>query len=262
MIPFGLLIAIVLGLGWGSFATMAVYRIPNGEPWIGRKPYCPKCNHTLNFFDYVSIFSFFIHNGTCRYCGREYDLHLSYLFTEIACTILFIVAYMMFGFTEQFLLLTSIGITIIIMSAIEYEYRTIPNQVLISLLFFAIMHRVLQDGHLYGMLFGGFWGLAIGVLLRHLHFALRGEIQKGCDYLQYEPNRFSGEGFAYVKLLGVTGVFFEADDLFYVLLLSLFVGLIIHLTIRNRNLTATTIGFTMLGVLFDPGIIDWITELV
>ena len=77
------MLILIFGLGWGSFATMSVYRIPNGEPWIGRRPFCNICNHDLRFFDYISILSFFTHRGKCRYCNSEYKSRNLYLATEL-----------------------------------------------------------------------------------------------------------------------------------------------------------------------------------
>ena len=61
-------IIFVMGSFFGSFFTLAVYRLPKKEDILTKHSYCPNCNHKLGFLDLFPIFSYIFLRGTCRYC--------------------------------------------------------------------------------------------------------------------------------------------------------------------------------------------------
>ncbi len=206
MIP-GLIIATILGLGWGSFATMAMYRLPNGMPWIGKKPFCPTCKHDLIFRDYVSVISFLTRRGHCRYCGVKYGRRGLYLYTEIATAVLFIISFLVVNMSEDFLLLTALGTALVVLSAIEYEHQKLQPKILLFIWMLALVVRAKTDGHIYGILTQTSLAALVGLCVRHVVFGLQGRFKQSTDYLQYkEQGRFSGEGFSYVILFTISAV--------------------------------------------------------
>ena len=204
----GLIITIIMGFGWGSFATMATYRIPLGMPWIGDKPRCFKCKHELFLIDYLSIISYFLWKGRCRYCGDEYECSFSYFFTEAAITAFFVMCYLKYGFGDLFVLMTLMIVGGVILTVVDAENKKIPSKILISLLLIGAVYRVFVDGTFYGGLYGGITGLVLGLFIRHIYYLVKGEAKKGFDYTVWQhEDRFIGPAFDYVKLLGVVGVF-------------------------------------------------------
>ena len=87
-------IIFAIGITFGSFYTLAVYRIPKGEDIIHTHSYCPKCNHKLNLFDLIPIFSYIFLGGKCRYCKCK--IRPRYLILETISGLFFvIIAYLM-----------------------------------------------------------------------------------------------------------------------------------------------------------------------
>jgi prepilin signal peptidase PulO-like enzyme (type II secretory pathway) len=205
---FGLLISLIMGLGWGSFATMAVYRLPRGMPWICDQPRCFMCKHELNIIDYFSIISYFVWNGTCRYCKGKYECSIGYLLTELFITIGILLCYMKYGFGDIFVLVTLLVVACTIMAVVDAEHKRIPAKILISTLFIGTVLRVFLDQTFYGALYGGITAGVIGLGIRHVYFIIKGQKEVGYDYTQWKhEDRFAGEGFDYVKLLAIVGVF-------------------------------------------------------
>jgi len=66
-----LIFIFILGTIAGSFINCLVWRIKQEESIFGRS-YCPKCKHTLGFFDLFPIFSFAFLKGRCCYCKEKY----------------------------------------------------------------------------------------------------------------------------------------------------------------------------------------------
>ena len=45
----------VIGTLFGSFFSLATYRIPRHQDILVKRSYCPNCNHNLGFFDLIPI---------------------------------------------------------------------------------------------------------------------------------------------------------------------------------------------------------------
>jgi prepilin signal peptidase PulO-like enzyme (type II secretory pathway) len=210
----GLIVTIIMGFGWGSFATMATYRIPRGMPWIGDKPRCFTCKHELNLADYFSVFSYFLLKGKCRYCGTKYECSFSYFITEFAITAFFILCYIKYGFSDLFVLLTLLVVAGVIMATVDAEHKKIPAKILISTLMIGLVYRTFIDASFYGALYGGILGGVMGLFIRHVYFTSKGQEAIGWDYTKWQhEDRFIGPGFDYVKLLAICGVFLPLHHL-------------------------------------------------
>lgn len=78
----------VIGTLFGSFCTLAVYRLPLHENITHKHSYCPKCNHKLSFFDMVPILSYIFLGGKCKYCKSK--IRIRYLLLEILTGTIFL----------------------------------------------------------------------------------------------------------------------------------------------------------------------------
>lgn len=79
----------IIGTLFGSFYTLAVYRIPKRQDIIYTHSYCPNCNHKLGLLDLFPIFSYIFLGGKCRYCKEK--IRPRYLILEILSGLLFVV---------------------------------------------------------------------------------------------------------------------------------------------------------------------------
>ena len=61
----------IIGTVFGSFYTLAVYRIPKREDITHTHSYCPKCEHKLGFWDLIPVWSYIFLGGKCRYCKEK-----------------------------------------------------------------------------------------------------------------------------------------------------------------------------------------------
>ena len=88
------LIIFIMGSLFGSFYTLAVYRIPKRQDITHTHSYCPNCNHKLKFLDLIPIFSYIFLLGKCRYCKQK--IRPKYFIIEILSGFIFvIIAYLM-----------------------------------------------------------------------------------------------------------------------------------------------------------------------
>ena len=77
-----------IGSLFGSFFSLAVYRIPIKQDITHTRSYCPNCNHKLNFIDMIPILSYLFLGGKCRYCKQK--IRIRYLLLEIFSGVVFI----------------------------------------------------------------------------------------------------------------------------------------------------------------------------
>lgn len=61
----------IMGAYFGSFYTLAVYRIPLELDITHEHSFCPNCKHKLGFLDLFPVFSYIFLGGKCRYCGMK-----------------------------------------------------------------------------------------------------------------------------------------------------------------------------------------------
>lgn len=85
---FFYIIIFIMGSVFGSFLTLATYRIPLNQDITHKHSYCPKCNHKLGFLDMIPILSYLFIKGRCRYCKSK--ISPRYFIIEILCGIAFV----------------------------------------------------------------------------------------------------------------------------------------------------------------------------
>ncbi len=78
----------IIGTLFGSFYTLAVYRIPKHEDITHKHSYCPKCNHKLGPLDLIPVFSYIFLKGKCRYCKKR--IRPRYFIIEILSGLAFV----------------------------------------------------------------------------------------------------------------------------------------------------------------------------
>lgn len=88
---FLILIIFFIGTVFGSFFTLAVYRIPLGKNITHERSFCTTCGHRLEFKDLIPVFSYIFLKGKCRYCKEK--VRPRYLILEILSGIVFVLAF-------------------------------------------------------------------------------------------------------------------------------------------------------------------------
>ena len=92
----------IMGTLFGSFFTLASYRIPRKLDIVKTRSFCTKCNHKLGFFDLIPVFSYICHLGKCKYCKEK--ISIRYLMFELFSGFVFVLCYYLFGLSIYFLL--------------------------------------------------------------------------------------------------------------------------------------------------------------
>lgn len=95
----------IIGTLFGSFFTLAIYRIPRHQDIVKTRSYCPNCKHRLGFFDCFPILSYISTIGRCRYCKKP--ISIRYPLIEFASGMVFLIIFLIFGLSLRALILVA-----------------------------------------------------------------------------------------------------------------------------------------------------------
>ena len=139
----------IIGTLFGSFYTLAVYRIPKNIDIIKKHSYCPNCNHKLGFFELIPVLSYIFLGGKCKNCKQK--IRIRYLLLEILGGITFVVLALALrinieNLNIQVLILFSLTIlyvtAVILISGIDKEYIKINKSVLAYGIIISILYMI------------------------------------------------------------------------------------------------------------------------
>ena len=137
MNTFLYIIIFIMGTLFGSFYTLAVYRIPRKIDIIKTHSFCPNCNHKLGFFELIPVLSYILLGGKCKNCKQK--IRPRYFILEILSGISFVlIAYCLkinaydlnIKAIVKFTFIVLYLVSIFIIAGIDKEYRKIERGVL------------------------------------------------------------------------------------------------------------------------------------
>ena len=142
----------IMGTFFGSFFTLAVYRIPLKKDITHERSFCPNCNHKLGAWDLIPVWSYLFLKGKCRYCGEK--VRIRYLILEVLSGVIFVISYLSFhiediflqnGRLAMFVAFVFLYVTVVLVAGIDKEYRKIHS----SILLFGVICQTLYIVYLY-----------------------------------------------------------------------------------------------------------------
>lgn len=182
-------IVLFCGLAFGSFVTLASYRLPRGEDIVVKPSRCPLCEAKLGFWDLWPVLSWVLSAGKCRHCSAPVSAR--YPLTELATGAMFLWLFVCFGATSLMLTYALLWVVLMVMIVVDLEHYLIPDEVHMALLPLGLYyHFVMSTPHelvVTGFLVGAGTGLS-------LHYGYR--------FLR----RKEGLGFGDVKFLALAGL--------------------------------------------------------
>lgn len=130
-------IIFIMGTLFGSFYTLAVYRIPKKIDIVKTHSFCPNCNHKLGFFELIPVWSYIFLGGKCKSCKQK--IRPRYFILEILSGITFVLLAVglkidIYNFDlnkiVEFAFIVLYLVAIFLIAGIDKEYRKIEKSVL------------------------------------------------------------------------------------------------------------------------------------
>lgn len=139
------LIVCVLGAAIGSFLNVVIYRLPAGLSLLYPPSRCPKCLHRLKKHENVPVLGWVWLKGRCSCCKSP--ISIRYPLVEAATSVLFLLAFWMFGVSWQTLGYWTFFSWLLALSLIDLDTMTLPNS-------------LTQSGLILGLVFQGILGVS------------------------------------------------------------------------------------------------------
>ena len=139
-----IIVSFIMGITFGSFFNVCIFRIPEKKSIANPPSHCYNCNTRLKPLDLVPILSWTLLRGKCRYCGQK--ISSRYALVELLTGILFVLVYSVYGYnviTLYYLLLVSL---LVIITFIDIDHYIIPDELIIFGSVFAVIFNVLGQG--------------------------------------------------------------------------------------------------------------------
>ncbi len=140
MDPTFALAVFVLGLAFGSFLNVCIYRMPRGMSVVTPGSSCPKCHSAIAFYDNVPVLSWLILLGRCRHCHTR--ISPRYMVIELLTGALFLLCYAKLGLTLAALKCVVFGFLLLGLIFTDAETKLLPDKLTLTGLALGLLFSV------------------------------------------------------------------------------------------------------------------------
>jgi len=205
----------VLGLAFGSFLNVCIYRLPLGISVVTPRSACPKCKQGIALYDNMPVLSWLILRGRCRHCKTR--ISPRYLIIELLTGSLFLACYWYFGLTLSTLKYCAFGFLLLGLIFTDAETKLLPDKLTLPGLALGIVFSLFVPvNDLVSQFFPGMVNLPFSADISARMFSLLDSLMgaaigasfiygAGAIYLRWRGTE--GMGFGDVKLMAMVGSF-------------------------------------------------------
>jgi leader peptidase (prepilin peptidase)/N-methyltransferase len=123
--PFFAAAIFALGLCFGSFLNVCIYRLPRDKSVVTPRSACPHCGDLIPLYHNVPVLSWLILRGKCRSCKQP--ISPRYLVIELLTGLLFLGCYTHFGLSLAALKCTVLGYLLLGLVFTDAETKLLPD---------------------------------------------------------------------------------------------------------------------------------------
>lgn len=204
-----------LGLAFGSFLNVCIYRMPLGLSVVTPRSSCPNCKREIAFYDNIPVVSWIVLGGRCRNCKTP--ITPRYLLVELLTGVLFLACYWFFGLTFSTLKYCTFAFLLLGLIFTDAETKLLPDMLTLPGLALGIIFSLLVPvNDLASQFLPGMVSLPFSedVSMRVLSLvdsllgaALGASFIYGAGAIYLRWRGAEGMGFGDVKLMAMVGAF-------------------------------------------------------
>lgn len=206
----------IMGIMFGSFLNVLIYRIPKGEEFVKTSSHCMSCGHKLAWYDNIPLFSWISLKGRCRYCKEQ--ISKQYPVIEALNGLVWLFVFFVNGVNIDSLLICAMASGLLVMGVIDFRTQEIANGFHLFFGTLALAHIALDYHNWLNYVIGMF---CVSLILFIIYMISAGGAIGGGD----------------VKLMASCGLFLGWQNVILATAIGCIVGSIIHL-IRMRFFNA------------------------
>jgi len=205
----------VVGLAFGSFMNVCIYRLPRDLSVVRPRSACPDCEHPINSYDNIPILGWLILRGRCRYCKAR--ISPRYLIVELLTGAIFLACYAHFGVGLATIKYCVLGFLLLGLIFTDAETQLLPDKMTLPGLVLGLLFSlVVPVNDLASQLLPGIVSLPVNSdfswhLLSLIDAVLGATVGAsfiyGAGAIYWRARGVEGMGFGDVKLMGLIGAF-------------------------------------------------------
>jgi len=124
------------GLIIGSFLNVLIYRLPIGLSILNpKRSFCPNCNTQIKWYENIPILSYILLKAKCKHC--KIKISIIYPMVELFSAITILLLYKKLGLSLEFVAITLLFYTLIVLAFIDLKYKAVPDYLLLIALILA-----------------------------------------------------------------------------------------------------------------------------
>jgi leader peptidase (prepilin peptidase)/N-methyltransferase len=229
-----------LGLIFGSFLNVCIYRLPLDLSIVRPRSFCPHCERPISGFDNIPVLSWILLRGRCRRCAQP--ISIRYPLVEIITGLLFAACAIHFHSPLPIAKCCIFALIVLGLIFTDLDHQILPDELtlgglLLGLAFSLVVWVQAIPGLVYLPSHG--WQVRLFSLLNSVAGAAVGA---GIVYLIGEFYRLirgrHGMGFGDVKLMGLIGAFLGIKLVLLVLFLGSLLGALAGVGLLLRQSSA------------------------
>jgi leader peptidase (prepilin peptidase)/N-methyltransferase len=204
-----------LGLVFGSFLNVLIYRIPRHKGVVFDRSACPNCGARISWYHNIPLLSFMWLRGKCASCRKP--ISWRYPAVEALNAILYLYFFWQFDLTLSFVIFSALASALLVIFFIDLDFQIIPDVITLPGMAAGLAVSLLPGGlgilpSLVGLLVGG------GALYL---IALAG------DFLFKKESMGGGD----IKMAAMLGAFLGWQKVLLIFMSSAVIGLVVSLVI-------------------------------
>jgi leader peptidase (prepilin peptidase)/N-methyltransferase len=204
-------IIILIGMAWGSFLNVVIYRIPRDMSLVRPRSSCPHCKQKIKFYENIPIVSYIMLGGRCRHCKTR--IPFSYFLVEVLTPASFILVYNYTNLSLHFFAACLFASAMIALGFIDFYHQILPDEITLPGLLLALVYSSFRDDlSLRQALMGALIGAGFILLVYGAYYLLR---------------RKEGIGMGDVTMMLLIGAFLGWQLTFFTLVLASFLGVLV-----------------------------------
>jgi len=215
--------SVILGVIFGSFFNVLIYRLPRDLSIVRPRSFCPHCNQPIPFYHNFPLLSYILLRGKSSCCQKR--IPFRYFLVELLTSLTFLYTYLRFGLTVYGIFnLIFLCINLLIIFS-DLETMIIPDQLSIGgtilFLIYSFFHPLITP-------LNAFLTACGAALIFYLLFVI---------YLKIKKIEALGGGD--IKMVAFLGAFLGAEKLLLTVLFASLLGLvaaIVLIIFKKKNL--------------------------
>ena len=204
----------IYGIVFGSFFNVVGLRVPKKESIVSPPSHCTACHRKLGIVDLIPVFSYLFLRGKCRGCDAK--ISPIYPFMEFVTGVLFMLAYVMLGFSWELIVALIFISLLVIITVSDIAYMLIPDKVLLPFAIVFLGMRMVSP-------LAPWWDSLVGAVIGFGVLLLIGILSKG------------GMGGGDIKLFFVIGLVLGTLQTLLTLFLAAVIGTVVGVIVLKQK---------------------------